>query len=293
MKKYLISLILLLNGLIVFSNTDTINYISNFKITPNYTYKGVQGIYVEYQIDFKELRKKITNDSILELTKFYFNTTLSLNNIKIKPALGFQYLKNYNGNLQYVKKYDDFNFDNENPISEYYFIPYAALDVDSGEYTINVLSSLNGKDAYGDNYIQNVIYKNISIKKPKQYKVTFNIDYLEVETLNTQKQSWDYNIFNNDKPDVSVSFLLANTLIWTDNVRDSYIYAKGPKSKNIQFMVSENDKIRFRVEDVDVVFHDFIAELIIPTPSVLKPQTYTLSKKFGSVKDAYVTWKIE
>lgn len=275
------------------SKTDTIEYIKNFKITPDYSFKGAQGIYIEYTVDFNQLRKEINNDSILSMTKFYFNTTLSINGTKIKPALGYNYMKNSNGNYQYIKKYDDFEFDNSSAIKESYFIPYSAIGVDSGVNKINILSSLSGTDGYGKEYLQNLIYKDILIHKPKQNKVVFNIDYVEVETLNTKKQSWDYNIYNNDKPDVSVSFYIGNTLIWTDNVKDSYIYAKGPKSKNITFNVSENDKIRLRVEDIDVVFNDYIAELIIPTPKITTAKSFVVSNKFGSVKDCAITWKIE
>lgn len=292
--KFLQSLVFFCISIHVYSKTDTVNYISNFRVTQNHNYKGVQGILVEYDISFKDLLIKLeNNDSLLSKAEFYFNTILSVNGTRIKPALGYSIMKNNKGNFQHVKRYNNFYFKESVPLKEDFFIPYAALDIDSGKHNISILSTLNGKDPLDNVYQQSIVTKNILIDKPKQKLVTFNIDYVEVEMLNPKNESWDFNIYNNAKPDVKVTFYVANTLIWTDNVKDSYIYAKGPKSKNIIFKISEGDKIRFRVEDIDVLFHDFIGELVISTPIANELKEHTLSKKFGSVKDCSATWKIE
>ena len=275
------------------ANNESIIFIRNAKTLPNINNKGVYGIDFNYEIDFKALEDKISNDSIMDLSKFTLNITFSENGSKIKPALGYQKLKNKNGNLTLIKKYDSFDFGSNYPIKESLFIPLAAFNLSEGEHTINVLVGLNGTDALGNKYQQVIIEKNIVLKKKPTHKITFNIDYLEVNKLMSNGQTLDAGFYNTLAPDVSVKIMLANTIIWKEAVRDDYIFAKGPKSKNIQFLVSTDDEIRFLVEDEDIVFNDFIGELKIPVYDTQIGKQFTLNKQFNAVIDCVASYKVE
>jgi len=275
------------------AQSDSIRFISDIKILGNHYKDNVYGIAINYDINFNELKSIISNDSIMSLSKFTLNVTFSENKTKIKPALGFDKLKNGNANLAIYQKYGSFDFNKPQPIAEVIFIPLAAFDLSEGEHLINVLIGLNGEDAFGNKYKQEFIEKDIIIRIKKTHTITFNIDYIEVNEMTPDKKVWDIGLFNSFIPDVAVKIMLANTVVWTDAVHDAYIYAKGPKSKNIRFLVSDGDNIRFRVEDNDVFINDFIGEITIPINDANVGKTYLLNKQFHSVKDCVVTYKIE
>lgn len=271
----------------------SVDYISNVKINKDIVVEGALGIGIDYTIDFSAFRKSIGNDSILDLSNFIFNVTFSENKIKIKPSFGYDKNKSKAGSLQYTKKYGSFEFSTTQPIKESIFIPYAAFNLSEGLHNINVLIGLNGAVVNGNSYNQTVIVKDIAINTPKRLTTTINIDYIEVNEIDKNNKFWDLGYFGKAAPDVSVMLKLGSFLVWRDGVNDTHVYAKGPRSKNIQFSVGANDILTLLVVDDDVMLSDFIGKTTVSVKATELGKTFNFPTKFESVKDCAATYKIE
>lgn len=137
---------------------------------------------------------------------------------------------------------------------------------------------MSGKDADGHFHQHKKEKKDISFKKPPTKLFTLNIDYIEVNPHNAKGHVWDHAMFNSDAPDVGVNILTGNTTVWKSSVNDTYMFAVGPNSKNITFTISENDKVTVLVQDIDVMFHDFIARWNFTTNDKKLNTLYTYNK---------------
>ena len=71
------------------------------------------------------------------------------------------------------------------------------------------------------------------------------------------------------------------------------MFAAGPDARNISFTISKNDKVVVKIEDIDIMFHDFIAKWIFSTnkmPGVL----YTFKKPSSTnIKSCLLTFTYE
>lgn len=273
------------------SNLKIIQYVD---VETDYNYEGVKGINITYRYNFLSLEEENHNDTLLRGCTFYIKTTLSENNSAIEPANGYKSVMNTNGDLEFTidlmgTEIEASKFDKK--VTQ--FIPYASLKLNEGNHTINVKGEITGKDATGFLHQQKVEKTAITFKKPATKKFTMNIDFVEVNTLNSSGKAWDYAIFRTDAPDVGIDILIGNTSVYKSHVNDTYMFAVGPNSKNINFTISENDKVAVLVQDIDVMFHDYVAKWVFTTNDKKTGTLYSYNKAKGNIKSCNLTFKID
>ena len=71
------------------------------------------------------------------------------------------------------------------------------------------------------------------------------------------------------------------------------MFAVGPNSKNINFTISENDKVAVLVQDIDVLFHDYVAKWVFTTNDKKTGTLYSYNKAKGNIKSCSLTFKID
>lgn len=287
----ILALFLLKN--ISFGSTN-FKIISSVDVETDYIYQGAQGINVTYKYSFLPLEEQNHNDTVLKNASFGISTLIFENGNAIKPALGYQSLLNENGDASANFTF----FGSELDATKFYklksiFIPYAALNLQEGNHIISVKGIFSGTDGAGVKHQQTIQKDNITFNKPKTSVFTLNIDYVEANTLNSKGQAWDYALFKTDAPDVGINVLVGNTSVWSSHVNDTYMFSVGPNSKNISFLISEKDNVNILVQDIDIMFHDFIAKWVFTT-SDKKPGTlYTYNKAKGNIKSCNLLFKID
>lgn len=282
---------ILLSTNIIASNLDIIKSVS---VETDYEYQGVKGINITYKYNFLPLIEENNNDTLLARSSFKINTQLYLNNIAIEPAIGYQ---------EQIGTYENLEFNlflfstdispTKNDKSMAQFIPYAALKLNEGNQTINIKAEITGKDATGFFHHQKVEKNDVTFNKPKTKTFTLNIDYIEVNLNNSKGQAWDYSFFKTDAPDIQASVLVGNISVWKKNVNDTYMFAVGPYSKNINFVISENDKVAILIQDIDIIFHDYIAKWNFTTSDKKSGILYTYNKAKGNIKSCNLNFRID
>lgn len=292
MKNLLLILVsILFTTNIIASNLDMIKSVS---VQTDYEYHGVKGINITYKYNFLPLIQENKNDTLLDNAIFKISTKLYQNNVAIEPAKGYQSQANTNDKLEFTLSLlstDISPTKTDKTITQ--FIPYAVLKLNEGNQDIDIKAEITGKDAVDFFHHQKVEKNAITFNKPKTKTFTLNIDYIEVNTMNAQGQAWDYSIFRTDAPDIQVLVLVGNISVWKKSVTDTYMFAVGPYSKNISFIISENDKVEIYIQDIDLIFHDYIANWNFTT-SDKKPGTlYTYNKAKGNIKSCNVNFRID
>ncbi|MFN8282122.1 MAG: hypothetical protein U0U67_02855 [Chitinophagales bacterium] len=287
----IIALLLIISLQTVVAN-DAVKILSYIDVDTDYEFEGVKGINITYKYNFLSLEEDQHNDTILDNCTFYLKTKLYVNGAAVKSELGYNAYKNSNGELEYSitltgRDIQASKFDRKAT----QFIPYAAMQINEGEYAITINTEMTGNDATGQSHTDKK-EKPVTFKKPATKIVTMNIDYIEVNTLNAKNQAWDYALFKTDAPDVGVDIKVGNSTTWKSHVNDTYMFAVGPNSKNIQFTISEKDKFAVLVQDIDVLFHDFVANLIFTTKDKKDGQVYTYDKASGNIKTCSLNFKI-
>jgi hypothetical protein len=274
-------------------NAHEFDIISGINVETDYSKDGVKGINITYRYNFLSLEEYDHNDTLLRGCEFKLTTQLSSNNEKVKPAQGYKYVTNSSGVLEYTIKLKGRDIQPSyfsKTITQ--FIPYAALNLNEGENTVTVQAEMSGKDASGRLHQNNKEKNDITFKKPLTKLFTLNIDYIEVNAHNAKGHVWDYAMFNSDAPDVGVNVLVGYTSVFRSNVNDSHMFAAGPNSKNISFMISAKDKISVLIQDIDVLFHDLIAKWEIATRYKKDGQVYTYDNTNANIKSCSVNYKI-
>ncbi|MCB0507469.1 MAG: hypothetical protein KDD21_04120 [Bacteroidetes bacterium] len=269
------------------------NVISSIGVQTDYLLEGTKGIQISYQYNFSDFSNKSNNDTILKDCSFTIRTMLYVDSEPIKIAEGYQAVGNESNEITYNLKLSSVDIEplgSNQTVTQ--FIPYAALQLPKGKHTIKIKSELSGKDALGVFHQQKEEKDNIIFEKPETYLFTLNIDYIEVNELNTAGQAWDFAIFNTSAPDVTVNVEVGNTSVFKANVNDTYMFSVGPKSRNIQFVISKNDKVVFRIYDADIMFNDFIAKWIFST-NKMPGVVYTYKKPSGNIKSCFLSFKYE
>ncbi|HUM51850.1 MAG TPA: hypothetical protein PK431_08540 [Chitinophagales bacterium] len=263
-------------------------------VETDYISEGVKGIKLTYRYNFLPLEEQNHNDTILSKASFSISAILYENNNAIEPALGYKSIANENGDAA-------FGFDflsNEMQASKFdkkksLFIPYAALKLSEGNHVISIKTLFSGTDGTGIKHEQKLLNENVNFSKPKTNTFTLNIDYIEVTEKNAKGNVWDIAFFRTDAPDVGVNVLVGNISVWKKNVNDTYMFAVGPNSKNITFTISENDRVELLIQDIDVLFHDFIARLAFETKKIKTNQIYNYNTESGNVKSCSLNFKID
>lgn len=275
-------------------HASNLKIIQSINVETDYNYQGVRGLNITYRYNFLPLEEENHNDTLLRGCTFTIKTNLFENNNAIEPANGYKSVINTDGDLEFtitLMGADIVATKFDNKVSQ--FIPYASLKLNQGNHTINVIAEIKGKDATGFLHQQKIEKAATTFTKPATKTFTLNIDYIEVNTLNSKGQAWDYAIFRTDAPDVGVDVLIGNTSVFKNNVNDTYMYAVGPNSKNISFTISENDKVSVLVQDIDVLFHDFIAKWNFSTNDKKTGTLYAYNKVKGNIKSCNLTFKID
>lgn len=293
MKK--ISLIFI-SILISYSNifASNLDIIKSVSVETDYMYNGVKGINITYKYNFLQLINENNNDTLFDHSIFKINTQLYINNIAIEPANGYQDKENKNGNLEFnLSLLSNDISPTKNDKSMTQFIPYASIKLNEGKQTIDIKAEITGKDATGFFHHQKVEKNEITFDKPKTRTFTLNIDYVEVNVNNSKGQAWDYSVFRTDAPDIEVSVMVANVSVWKKHVNDTYMFAVGPYSKNINFVISENDKIVIYTQDIDLIFHDYIANWNFTTSDKKLGVLYKYSKAKGNIKSCSLDFRID
>jgi hypothetical protein len=294
MKKIL-SFLIVFNFICFFtSKASNLDIIGNVSVETNYYYEGAKGIRVTYRYNFLSLEEEHHDDTLLNNCIFYIKTTLSENGNFVEPANGYGSVTNSSGDLEFIitlqgRQTQASKFDKD--VSQ--FIPYAAMQLSEGSHTIVVHAEISGTDATGFLHQQKVEEKDIIFKKPATKLFTMNIDFVEVQTLNSNGQAWDYAIFKTDAPDVGINILVGNTSVWKCNVNDTYMFAVGPNSKNINFTISENDKVALLIQDIDIMIHDFVAKWFFSTSNKKDGLFSTYNTAKGNIKSCSLNFKIE
>lgn len=273
------------------SNLKIINSIS---VEKDVEYQGAKGISITYRYNFLPIEEENHNDTILKGAVFHLKTYVLENSSFVEPANGYASVKNTNDDIEFDltlmgSEITPSKFDKK--ITQ--FIPYASLNLVSGNHNIQIKAVLEGKDATGFFHQQEMEKPYIQFTKPATKLFTLNIDYIELNTLNSKGHAWDYALFRTDAPDVGVTILVGNTEVWKSHVNDTYMFAVGPNSKNINFTISENDNVIILVQDIDVMFHDFVARLVFETKNKKINQIYTYNKTSGNIKSCNLNFKIE
>ena len=271
-----------------------LKYINAITTETNYKQAGVVGIKITYKYNFLPLEELTHNDSILRDATFNIATKIYENNKALEPATGYQLSADLNGDIIYnLSLYSSDVKASVSDKQKSIFIPYAALKLSEGTHTITVIAELTGTDGTGAKHHQKVEKAATTFNKPATQTATFNIDYIEVNTLNAKGKAWDYSIFRTDAPDVGVILNLANTIVWKNHVNDTYMFAVGPKSQNIIFTISKGDIITLDVNDIDVMFHDYVANLTFSTKDKKPGQLYAYDTAKGNIKACKMTFKID
>lgn len=273
------------------SNLKIINSIS---VEKDVEYEGAKGLSITYRYNFLPIEEENHNDTILKGAVFHLKTYVLENSSFVEPANGYTSVKNTNGDIEFDltlmgSEITPSKFDKK--ITQ--FIPYASLNLVSGNHNIQIKAILEGKDATGFFHEQILEKTDIQFTKPATKLFTMNIDYIELNTLNSKGHAWDYALFRTDAPDVGVTILVGNTVVWKSHVNDTYMFAVGLNSKNINFSISENDNIIVLVQDIDVMFHDFAAKWNFATKKKVDNQLYTYSKAGGNIKSCNLNFKLE
>lgn len=290
--KLLLTTIFFLNVNIY--GAENLKIVSTIEVETDYMYEGAQGINISYKYSFLPLEEQNHNDTILKNASFGINTLFFEDGNVIEPAKGYQSLLNEDGAISVNFTF----FGSELDPSKFYklksiFIPYAALNLQEGKHIISVRGMFSGTDGAGVKHQQTIQKDNITFNKPKTNVFTLNIDYVEANILNSEGKAWDYALFRTDAPDVGINVLVGKTSVWSSHVNDTYMFSVGPNSKNISFLISEKDNVNILVQDIDIMFHDFIAKWVFTT-SDKKPGTlYSYNKAKGNIKSCNLTFKVD
>ena len=282
---------LLLNSpLIAQSNLPKI--ISAITVQNDIISEGVKGMNVTIKYNFLSIEELNHNDSILKNSDFFFATKCFENNKVIEADLGFT---KFSSNNEFYFKLNLLKQDVQASTIDKsidFFIPYAALKLKEGKHTLSLKTEVVKIENVKTSTIQKFEKANLEIIKPAIQIVTFDIDYIELNTLNTKGNSWDVGIFKPDAPDINVAIKLSSAIIWHQYQNDSYTYSLGSKSHNLTFAICKGDIITVYIQDLDIIFHDFVAQWQFDMTNKVKDQIYIFNTPKGNIKSCNLSYKI-
>ncbi len=297
MKKYFLYLLALL--LIPISPLFSSELLQGITVQPEQTLHGVKGFEVICSYSFQSIRtaygKGKQTDTILDKSSFELICIVYENQIGVKPAAGYGHLANSKDEIAFKYAFTNSEVTStEKSGAQQMFIPYSALGMQQGNHTIAIKAIIRGKDGTGKTYEEQEVQRGITFTKPKTRTFHLTIGHIEVTPLDGSGKSWDNSMFGKEAPDVGVTVLVANTAIWHNEVNDTYMFAVGPYSQNIAFLISEDDTVTLLVEDMDVVLrNDHIATWYIPTGDNQSNTVQQFEGKSPLVKSHNITYRIE
>lgn len=277
----------------VFSQTDPIKIISSINVQNDYNSEGVIGMNITIKYNFLALEEWNHDDSILKNADFSFATKIIENNKPVEADQGFT--KFTSNNAEFYYKMSLLRQDVQASVIDKtidFFIPYAALKLTEGKHTLTLKTDVLKFEDLKTTSLQKFEKNNVDINKPPVQVVTFDIDYIELNTLNTKGNSWDVGIFKPDAPDIDVSINLSSATLWHQYQNDSYTYSLGSKSHNLTFAISKGDIITLYIQDLDIIFHDYVAKWQFDMANKVKDQIYVFDTAKGNIKSCKLTYKL-
>lgn len=273
---------------------ENLYLINSYNVTPDVQLNGVRGINISYKVSFFSLIEMGHNDTILKNSVFELKHIINIDGMPVKPANGYEKYTNEKGDLIYKSMiYESDMHSKFNEAEGTFFIPYAALNVNKGPHKLSISGFLSGKCGDGKTYQETKKIDNISVEKPAVKTVSVNIDYIEAKLTNERNNAWDVAFFKTNAPDVGVRILIGGIEVWSEYVNDNYMFSIGPKSRDISFSISENDRIAFKIEDIDVMYHDLIALWSFETKGKTNGNWYVYDKAKGNINSCFLKFKID
>lgn len=233
------------------------------KIEKDYVQYGAIGIRFSGRFDMLEFRKKYPSDSLMSrafLKKtFTFSIKPHMNGASILSNKGYDRLfskKEVVYQIPYTfsqKDVDSLEFE----FSQ--FLPYAAMNLNSGEQHIGCTIMFSGKDGFNHAVIGRFELETLTFQKPKTRLFEIVLDSLEINPVNEKGKRWDPSITNRDLADMEFSLSCGGIRvleIYKEN-SNHIRYRKNPLI--FALTISENDEIHISLVDRDLFFHDAIA----------------------------------
>ncbi|MBX7224440.1 MAG: hypothetical protein K1X55_00285 [Chitinophagales bacterium] len=260
-------------------------------IEKDYYVEGAKGINITYKYNFLSLEEQHHEDTILRGATFYLTTQILEDGMAVTPSKGYASSSDV---LEFQIPLTGVQIEaSKFSKTVVQFVPYASLNMSEGSHNIQVYTTVTGKDASGKQWRDSDTSGRISIVKPANKLFHLDIDYIELNTLNAKGNAWDYSIFKTDAPDVGVSVMIGNTVLWESQVNDTYMFSVGPNSRNIEFAISEGDKVGILIQDIDVMYHDFVAKWLFSTNDKKIGTGYTYDKSKGNIKSCNLKFSFQ
>jgi len=225
---------------------------------------GTKGIQISGKCDFQQYRKTYSSDSLM-IRAFYDNafyltiTPQDKDTFSIKPALGYSVLFPDDQVTVKLKMKPNKVDVKAGKMAFSWFVPYAALKLNSTEQDLNVFLSFYGKDGFNNVVSGKYRTPKISFIKPKIRVCEIQLDSVVVNSHDSKGQVWDANIYSIDKPDLDWSIWLGDKKINSIEKGNSLFINFGLKPRIFKFTISENDEIYIYLIDDDEYLDDPIA----------------------------------
>lgn len=256
------------------AKAETVNIIKNIRVVADTFCDGTTGVYIEYNVDFSEVKKKTGRDTLFN--DFKINFTIK----NAKKSDGTNTICNDRTTIV-----DSSVFTKNTKTA--YFIPYVIMDMDEKKHSVNMRLSVYSLTPEFKRFEQVIDLENILINDRKYFTVSLNIESIRVCQL---RQRW----FEDMEPDLIIQICVGNGSVWKKKgSENSFSYVGGFASHNIKFKIAQGDKFQIMITDDDWFNDDFIgAYEVAPTLADIG-KTNTISEYFDQVAECKATWTVE
>ncbi|MEO7308387.1 MAG: hypothetical protein ABIR78_04245 [Ferruginibacter sp.] len=276
------------------AQTNNAKFITAVTVEKTDTAFGVQGLQISYTYNFSSLGKQAYIDSIVKNAFYKIKTRIFIKNEVVNPGYGYSRFRNIRNDFEmssYISSSDIKNVKADKQLTV--FIPYAALKLpDLTNYTATVKAELISTESLKDKQLQLIEQGNISFYKPETLTATVYVDSIEVNTLDSKGQAWDYSFYGKDYPDIDVAIKLSNNILWNKHINNKFLFVLNPSEKNYSFSISKNDKITVLIEDRDLLVSDLIEKFECVTTNKIKGEWYSVTSKSSTVKQCKIQYRI-
>jgi hypothetical protein len=286
--------ITVLNVISIKAQTNDAKFITAVTVQKTDTKADVQGLKISYTYSFSPLGKQATIDSILKTTSFKIKTRIFIKEEAVNPGYGYSKLSNVRNDFEITSRLSGLDISNAKTGKQLtVFIPYAALKLPAlASYTATVKAAFFSTVDITDKQVQLFEQGNITFYKPETLVATVYIDSIEVNTLDAKGRAWDYSFFGKDYPDIGVTILLADNILWDKHRNNNFLFVLKPNEKSYAFSISKNDKITILIQDRDLLIHDFIDQFECATADKIKAQWYPLIPNNNTLKNCKIQYSV-
>ncbi len=292
--KYIVFTLAVLQSAAVKAQTNNAKIINAIVVEKTDTTFAVQGLKISYTYNFSALGNQEYIDSIVKTTNYKISTRIFIKDEAVNPGYGYNAFRNSRNDFEITSHI--FSTDIKNVKTDKQatvFIPYAALKLPAlTNYTVTVKAALVSTVWVTDKDVQLIEQSNISFYKPETLTATVYVDSIEVTTLDSKGQAWDYSFFGKDYPDIDVAIKLSEDVLWEKWINNKFLFVLKPNEKSFAFSISKNDKITILVEDRDLLINDLIENFECITTGKIKGQWYAVTSKSSTVKQCKILYRI-